>query len=189
MKRSISILILCLVLVAVLLGATLLYRNANRITVTATEDTKAEGAEESVELAADFSVETFNGESVSLSDYFGKPIVLNFWATWCGPCQSELPAFDQAYRSYGDRVQFMMVDLTDGSRDTKEKVLQFVEENNYSFPVFLDVELDAALAYGVYSIPTTVFISPDGTVSASYLGAMSAETLEAGIKSILSDEK
>ena len=69
---------------------------------------------EAVILADDFTVYDMNMNQIQLSDFFGKPIVINFWASWCRPCTSELPAFDRVYREYGDDVTFLMVNLTDG---------------------------------------------------------------------------
>ena len=84
--------------------------------------------------AVDFTVTDREGNTVKLSEFFGKPIIINFWATWCGPCKSELPVFDEAYRKYGEGVTFLMVNLTDGYRDTVEAVKAFIEDNDYTFP-------------------------------------------------------
>ena len=128
--------------------------------------------------APDFTVQNEEGESVSLSDYVGKPVIINFWATWCGPCKSELPAFDAAYREYGEDVHFLMVNLTDGTQETVDKVKKFVENGGYSFPVLFDTESDGAMTYGVYSIPLTVFVDARGNLLGGHPGAMSAQTLE-----------
>ena len=137
------------------------------------------------ETAPDFTVLNREGEPVRLSDQFGTPVVINFWATWCPPCRAELPAFDEACSVYGDRIRFMMVDLTDG-RDTADIVEQFLEENGYGFPVYFDTELDAAEAYGLYSIPLTVFIRADGTILYSQIGSMSESDLTRNLESLLS---
>lgn len=127
--------------------------------------------------AVDFTVYTKEETPVNLSDFYGKPIIVNFWATWCGPCKSELPAFEELYQEYGTDVQFMMVNLTDGAQETISGVSDFVTEKDYHFPVYFDTETDAALTYGVYSIPATLFIDADGNIVASHLGAMSESTL------------
>lgn len=125
----------------------------------------------------DFTVYDLEGNAVSLYDYLGKPVVLNFWATWCGPCQSEMPAFDQMYQQYGDKVTFLMVNVTDGSRDTVETVTSFYEESGYTFPIYLDTTLEASMTYGAYSIPVTFFIDSSGYLLYNHMGAISEDTL------------
>lgn len=126
--------------------------------------------------AEDFTVQDWEGGQVSLSDYYGKPIVVNFWATWCGPCKSELPAFDNAYAAYQDEITFLMVNMTDGYSETVAGTKQFIEENGYSFPVYFDTSYEAYQAYGVTAIPMMLFIDADGKLIASQLGAMSEST-------------
>ena len=88
--------------------------------------------------APDFTVLDKDGNTVRLSEKFGKPIVINFWATWCPPCKQELPDFDKLCKEYGDRVVFMMVNLTDGYRDTVDGTKRFVSGKGYTFPVYFD---------------------------------------------------
>ncbi len=137
--------------------------------------------------AMNFTVYDESGNPVNLSDFYGKPIVVNFWATWCGPCKSELPAFETLYQEYYD-VQFLMVNLTDGAQETVDGVSQFLVDNDYHFPVYFDTQADAALTYSVYSIPATLFIDADGNIVASHLGAMSEDTLRNYIENLLMAE-
>lgn len=134
--------------------------------------------------AMNFTVYTEDGTAVKLSDFYGKPIVVNFWATWCGPCKSELPAFDTLSNEYKDEITFMMVNLTDGAQETVSGVKDFITKNNYTFPVYYDTEMNAAITYGVYSIPATLFIDADGNIVASQLGAMSEDTLKNYIETL-----
>jgi thiol-disulfide isomerase/thioredoxin len=134
--------------------------------------------------AYDFSVYDASGNKVKLSDFFGKPIVLNFWASWCGPCRSEMPDFDEVYRLLGDEVVFMLVNLTDGEVETMQSASAFIDSMGYSFPIYFDLTGNAAYLYGIRSIPTTFFISARGNFVAYAEGALDYETLLYGISMI-----
>jgi thiol-disulfide isomerase/thioredoxin len=146
--------------------------------VTAPAETVDETTDTVDYTAPDFTVYDADGNAAKLSDFFGKPLVVNFWASWCGPCKSEMPYFDKAAAERDD-VTILMVNLTDGQRDTVESVTKFAEKEGYTFPLWFDTELSAANAYYVYSIPMTVFIAADGTLADYHTGAMSEEMLNA----------
>lgn len=135
--------------------------------------------------APDFTVYDGAGNPVKLSDYFGKPIVINFWASWCGPCQSEMPDFQKVWEELGDRVQFLMINMTDGSRETQATAEQFILEKGYSFPVYFDTTMEAAMTYGAYSLPTSYFINAAGEPVTYAEGAISEALLRKGIGMIL----
>ncbi len=132
--------------------------------------------------AKDFTVLNNEGENINLSDFFGKPIIVNFWASWCGPCKMELPEFEEAYKTYGEEIEILMVNLTDEYRETVESAKKFTKDNNYSFPLYFDTEYSASNAYGVYSIPRTLFINKDGNIVKSFTGVIDKETLDRYIK-------
>jgi len=142
-------------------------------------------ADEEKMLAPDFTVYDIEGNVVHLSDYMGKPIVLNFWASWCGPCKSEMPEFEEKYKELGEEVQFLMVNMTDGSRETVDVASEFINAQGYTFPVLYDTDVNAAYLYSVYSLPTTYFIDKDGYIVAYAAGAIDGATLQKGIDMVM----
>lgn len=140
-------------------------------------------------LTADFTVLDELGNTVSLSDYFGQPIIVNVWATWCPPCRAELPYFNAAAEKYRDQIRFLMIDLTDGSTDTMESATAFIrEENGYGFPLFFDVDFSAVQAYQINAIPVTLFIRADGSLLHQQIGSMDEATLESYIQQLLAND-
>lgn len=154
---------------------------ANATAEAAQQPTEASEPAESTEPepipAPDFTVLDWDGNEVKLSDYIGKPVVLNFWAHWCGPCQMEMPEFNAAYERLGGEVTFLMVHEGAAVDDGKAKV----QDGGYTFPVVFDVDGYAGGIYGVTAYPTTFFIDADGNLQAYYMGAMDAALLQQGI--------
>ena len=185
MKKKTTLIVLALALAVFLMGASVLYKtltesiDADQLATEATEETEAE-----LMQAPDFTVYDIDGNEVKLSDFFGKPIVVNFWASWCGPCKMEMPDFNEKYLEIGNEVTFLMVNMTDGSRETVDIASAFIAEQGYTFPVYYDTASSAASTYGVYSLPTTFFIDADGHAIAQATGAIDASTLQRGIDMI-----
>jgi peroxiredoxin len=114
------------------------------------------------QLAPDFELTLFDGETMRLSDLRGKIVVLNFWASWCPPCRWEMPDFEEMWQEYGDRdVVFVGVAIS----DFEESAFAFAQETGVTYPVGLDYTGDIARAYRPTSMPTTFFIDREGIVS------------------------
>ena len=178
LKYILLAIIFVLILVAAFLGYQLL------TTIYSPQTTETETT---VSLAPDFTVYDPDGNPVTLSSFRGKPVVVNFWATWCGPCQMEMPYFETLSKEYADQIQFMMVNLTDGQRETVDYVKKFLEVNGYTFPAFYDTDMDAAITYSVYSIPLTLFVDAEGALITSHTGAMDEATLRNYIESLIKE--
>lgn len=138
-----------------------------------------------VEMDISFTVQDAQGNEVALSDFAGKPVVINFWAIWCPPCKAELPDFQAAYEQYGDEVEFLFIEVVNWRHETVADVEAFMEENGYDFPVYYDVNSDAETVCGVSSIPMSIFIGKDGKVTRTYLGAIPEFVLNNYIKEII----
>ena len=186
MDKKKTLIVIVAVFALLLICATVLYNRLgedfapDRLAVSETQPTETEGRI----MAPDFTVYDAAGNAVKLSDYFGKPIVLNFWASWCGPCKMEMPDFNEKSKALEGKVQFLMVNMTDGSRETVEIASAFIEEQGYTFPMLFDTASEAAYTYGVYSLPTTYFIDAQGYATAQASGAIDAELLQRGIDMI-----
>lgn len=136
--------------------------------------------------APDFTVLDYDGNEVTLYDYVGTPIVLNFWASWCPPCKDEMPHFNKVSEEYqNDELLFLMVDLAEGRRETIEEGKKFVEDKGFTFTVLFDTKQDAAITYGVRSIPSTLFIDKEGYIIDGAVGGIDEKTLRYGISLIL----
>ena len=135
--------------------------------------------------AVDFSFTDGDGEEHQLSELFGKPTIINFFATWCPPCRAELPYFDAAYQDYGDRINFVVLDLVDSGDETVQNGLDFLASNGYSFPLYFDSSFEGYGAYGSGYVPVTVLISADGGLVESHTGGLSQSELQEMIDRLL----
>lgn len=127
-----------------------------------------------------------SGEATKLSDFVGKPVVINFWATWCQYCKEEMPYFEEIYKAEQD-IQFMMINATDGEEETKEKAESYIEKNSYTFPIYYDTNLEAVMNYNLYSFPVTVFIDKDGNIRKKHVGLITKEKLQEEINKLKED--
>ena len=190
MDKKKNLIIIALAFVLLIAGASVLYNRLGQnlapeqLAVAETTPTEETGTEPAKIPAPDVTVYDKAGNPVKLSDYFGKPIVMNFWASWCGPCKMEMPDFNEKSQELEGKVQFLMINMTDGDIETVETASGFIAEQGYTFPVFFDTTSEAAYVYGAYSLPTTFFIDADGNAVAQATGAIGADTLQRGIDMI-----
>lgn len=134
-------------------------------------------------IAPDFTLNQLNGAPLALSAFKGKPVLINFWATWCPPCRSELPALETAYQKYQDKVAFIAVDV----KEDPTTVAAMVQELGLSFPIVLDS--DGQISNGLYEvrgIPTSIFVDANGIVSARHVGPLDETTIENYLAPLLS---
>ena len=135
--------------------------------------------------AADFELADLNGQTVSLSGLRGRPVLVNFWATWCGPCTHEMP-FIQAVHEQWSNSDLVIMAVNVGEKSSR--VQEFMNQNGYSFPVLLDSDGQVAGKYRITGIPTSLFIDKEGIIQMMKIGAYASQAdLEADLSSLTGD--
>lgn len=185
MKKNILIWGIALVLVIIAVYTTSNFNKATPVpqkTATISNEVTLNTASEK---AIDFKLMNLDGNLVSLSDYKGKNVYVNFFATWCPPCRGEMPEIEKISQEYIDQdLVVLAVDLG----EDRDIVKSFVEENQYSFKVLLDSDQAVADQYNITSIPVSYFIDKEGNVVKKQVGAMTIDQMEAAVK-LLMDKK
>jgi peroxiredoxin len=120
------------------------------------------------QMAPDFTLQTPDGETIKLSDLRGKPVMVNFWATWCGPCKIEMPLFIDAYNKNKDKLVILGVDV----QEQPAQVKAFAEQMGLNFPLVIDPTGEVSTIYQVRGLPTTIFVNAEGIVEAAHRGAI-----------------
>jgi thiol-disulfide isomerase/thioredoxin len=127
----------------------------------------------------DFTLQDVNGQSFTLSDYEGKTIAVNFWATWCPPCRQEMPDLDAYYRAHLPDGDFLLVAVNDGEDPLQART--FIEENGFSFPTLVDPTSSVTISQGINGLPTTLIIDPSGQIVYRHSGIITPDILDAQI--------
>ena len=125
-------------------------------------------------LAPDFELEDRNGQRVRLSDLRGQPVLVNFWASWCPPCQAEMPAMQQVHEAYAEQG-YVVLAVNTTYQDSEAKALAFLQERGLTFPVLFDRDGEASRLYEVRSMPTTFFIDRQGIIREVVIGGPISE--------------
>ncbi|MFQ9698137.1 MAG: cytochrome c biogenesis protein CcdA [Zhenhengia sp.] len=135
-----------------------------------------------IPMAPDFTLVDQYGQEHTLSDYKGKVVFINFWATWCPPCKAELPDIEEIYREYGmNKEDVVILGMTFPNMDrekSKEEIIEFIEEEGYTFPTLFDESMELAYKYYISAFPTTFLINKDGTVEGYASGMLTKETMK-----------
>ncbi len=132
--------------------------------------------------APDFTLTSFSGTTISLADLKGKPVVINFWASWCPPCRLEASLMERTWRAYKNRgVIFIGVDI----QDRKEDALNFIREFGITYPNGPDPTGEISIDYGVSGLPVTFFVSRDGEIVRRWVGAIEKSVLIRSIEEIM----
>jgi len=159
-------------------------------TSTEPEQTNTQGVPDpDVPMLQDYdaTVYTDANEAVTLSQIAdGKPLVMNFWATWCPYCVQEMPDFQQLYAEYDDRVSFAFIDVTDGSKETADAAKSWLSDNGLDdLPAYYDLDLDASAKFGARALPTTVVVSADGQILGVGSGRIDPERMRTTLDSLV----
>lgn len=141
------------------------------------DNNKEPKGENKITIEKNFMVKDANNRDVSLSDKLGKPVVVNFWASWCPPCRGEFPAFEKAYNEHKENIEFMMVNLTFTDMGNIDDTINFIKEAGYTFPVYYDTDYTTPEVFNIRGIPHTVFFNSDGTVYKEHIGALNEYAL------------
>lgn len=135
------------------------------------------------DYAPGFILTDMNNKNIALSDYKGKKVILNFWATWCPPCVKEMPLLQEIYTSYssplfkmGERGDFVVIGIN--YNEDYDRVKKFISEHGITFTILIDSELKTSMNYGVIGLPVTFFIGRDGRIREKFKGELNRKLLE-----------
>lgn len=179
-KRVIPAVILAMAMLCTLAGCS----SEQALSSSAAPNTETSASGQESTPAPDFVVVDAQGNEVSLSSFRGKPVVVNFWTSWCTYCKQEMPDFQNAYDAYGERVEFMMVNSTSDSQETLKKAQAYLDESGYTFPCYFDTTGQAAQAYQLQGYPTTYVIDAQGNIATYSIGAMTEENLMSVLENV-----
>lgn len=136
----------------------------------------------------DFVFTDRQGNEMHFDDFKGKPIVINYWATWCGYCVQEMADFNAVAAEYSDKVNFLFLDVVDGVQETEEKALAFLEEKGYDhIDCYFDVNGSYSYMFGINSFPTTVYVDKNGNLYDARIGMTNHDEITAVLDKMLEE--
>ena len=141
-----------------------------------------EPAEKGRDDAPNITLTDADGNKVTLEQFRGKPVVINFWASWSSLSYREFIMFQQAYEEYKDQVHFLMINTTSDNRETREAADKMIADGGYTFPVYYDLDASAATEFSVISLPTSFFIDANGKAVAYAAGEITRANLDLGLQ-------
>ena len=133
--------------------------------------------------ATDFTLPTLTGEEQSLGSEKGKVVIINFWASWCNPCNIEAPHLQSYYEKHQADVEILGVNVT--TKDKKAAVREFVDQYNLTFPILLDESGDVSTMYGAFTIPTTIILNRNGEIEQEIVGPLEEDHLDELIQPLI----
>lgn len=175
-KFGIYMLLFC----AFMIGIVFLYTNLsikekNKVESNAIQDS-ANKVENKTEKIKNFELYLEDNSKIDILSLTDKPLVINIWTSWCTYCKIEMAYFNELYLKEKDNINFVMINVT-GDRDTKENAKKFVNENNFDFDIYYDLELNSLKALDIYSYPTTIFVDRGGNINSVNIGVITKEEL------------
>lgn len=166
-------------------GSNTLFQNSpvqNNTSQSSSQGASSDNSKTNGEKAPNFTLTDLNGKKVSLEDFRGKNVYLNFWATWCPPCRNEMPEIEKVYQQYKDK-DFVVLAVDLG--EDKDTVKKFIEQNKYNFNVLLDSDQTVAQQYNISAIPVSYFIDKQGNVVSKRVGALSEQEMQSYVKQLI----
>ena len=138
--------------------------------------------------APDFTLDTLDGETITLSELRGKPVLINLWASWCPPCRAEMPALDAVYRKYRD-AGFVVLAVNTTYQDSEADAVAFAQNLGLTFPILFDRDGATSRRYQLQALPTSYFVGRDGTIRDIVIGGPMSEALVASkVEGLLAEE-
>lgn len=156
--------------------------------VSATASSSSVSESKVYNIVQDFELYDRNGNAVKLHSKLGKPVIINVWATWCGPCRTEMPDIQKLYEKYSNDIEFVMLNATTTRNESVEKVEQYIQQNGYTFPVYYDTNGAGQNALNIWAFPTTYVLSSKGEILFNAARMMDIDTFTSLVEMALAHE-